>query len=85
VVFVNSLLRRPSTHHVRRDRSPVRYGTGTDPVSTRRFLVATGLATDMSDEARRTETMGDLDPETWQTLNCPRCGDRLATVFIVVE
>jgi DNA-directed RNA polymerase subunit RPC12/RpoP len=35
-----------------------------------------------SDEATRGETMGDLDPETWQTLSCPHCGNRLQTVFV---
>lgn len=34
------------------------------------------------DEATRTETMGDLDPTTWQTLCCPHCGGRLKTVFV---
>ncbi|GAA0549798.1 hypothetical protein ABNG02_07985 [Halorubrum ejinorense] len=33
-------------------------------------------------DARRSEPFGDLDPNTWQTLNCPHCGDRLATVFV---
>ncbi|WP_199712319.1 MULTISPECIES: hypothetical protein [unclassified Halorubrum] len=33
-------------------------------------------------DARRSEPFGDLDPETWQTLDCPDCGDRLATVFV---
>jgi Zn finger protein HypA/HybF involved in hydrogenase expression len=33
-------------------------------------------------EAVRRETMGDLDPETWQTLCCPSCGGRLKTVFV---
>ncbi|WP_167551884.1 MULTISPECIES: hypothetical protein [Halorubrum] len=33
-------------------------------------------------DARRSEPFGDLDPETWQTLNCPHCGDRLATVLV---
>lgn len=27
-------------------------------------------------------TMGDLDPETWQTRCCPRCGNRLKTIFV---
>lgn len=31
--------------------------------------------------ATRTETYGDLDPATWQTLCCPDCGRRLRTVF----
>lgn len=30
----------------------------------------------------RTETMGDLDPEKWQTFCCPDCGNRLQTVFV---
>jgi len=32
--------------------------------------------------ARRTETFGDLDPTTWQTLCCPACGRRLKTVYV---
>lgn len=27
-------------------------------------------------------TMGDLDPEKWQTLCCPECGARLKTIFV---
>lgn len=27
-------------------------------------------------------TMGDLDPDSWQTLCCPTCGNRLKTVFV---
>ncbi|MFC7131719.1 MULTISPECIES: hypothetical protein [Salinibaculum] len=34
------------------------------------------------DEARRSETYGGLDPEKWQTLCCPDCGNRLKTVFV---
>jgi hypothetical protein len=34
------------------------------------------------DEAIRGETMGGLDPATWQTLSCPDCGSRLQTVFV---
>lgn len=34
------------------------------------------------EDARRTGTMGDLDPATWQTLCCPDCGSRLKTVFV---
>ena len=34
------------------------------------------------ESATRTETMGELDPETWQTLCCPHCGTRLETVFV---
>lgn len=34
------------------------------------------------DEAIRQETVGDLDPDTWQTLCCPDCGSRLVTVFV---
>lgn len=34
------------------------------------------------DDARRTKTIGDLDPTTWQTLCCPACGSRLKTVFV---
>lgn len=30
-------------------------------------------------------TMGDLDPEMWQTLCCPNCGERLKTVFVGSE
>ncbi|WP_435062625.1 hypothetical protein [Halobaculum sp. EA56] len=33
-------------------------------------------------EATRTETMGDLDADTWQTLCCPTCGARVKTVFV---
>jgi Zn finger protein HypA/HybF involved in hydrogenase expression len=33
-------------------------------------------------EATRTETYGDLDSDTWQTLCCPQCGSRLKTVFV---
>jgi hypothetical protein len=36
---------------------------------------------DPSDATRR-ETMGGLDPTTWQTLCCPTCGGRLKTVFV---
>jgi len=32
--------------------------------------------------ATRTETYGDLDSDTWQTLCCPNCGSRLKTVFV---
>lgn len=39
-------------------------------------------ATVTVDEARRTETYGDLDSDTWQTLCCPSCGSRLKTVFV---
>jgi hypothetical protein len=35
-----------------------------------------------ADDAIRGETMGSLDPETWQTLSCPHCGNRLKTVFV---
>ncbi|WP_170977234.1 hypothetical protein [Halorussus salinisoli] len=34
------------------------------------------------EEARRSETMGNLDPKKWQTLCCPECGNRLKTVFV---
>lgn len=34
------------------------------------------------DDATACGTIGDLDPETWQTLCCPRCGARLKTVFV---
>ncbi|EMA34445.1 hypothetical protein [Natronobacterium lacisalsi] len=34
------------------------------------------------EDARRAETMGDLDPTKWQTLCCPHCGSRLKTVFV---
>jgi len=40
-----------------------------------------GTTVEASD-AIRTETMGDLDPTTWQTLCCPTCGSRLKTVFV---
>jgi hypothetical protein len=33
-------------------------------------------------DAHRAETMGDLDPATWQPLCCPDCGTRLETVFV---
>lgn len=33
-------------------------------------------------DARRSETMGDLPPDRWQTLCCPDCGSRLKTVFV---
>lgn len=39
-------------------------------------------ATVAYDDARRTKTMGGLDPEKWQTFCCPDCGDRLRTVFV---
>lgn len=32
--------------------------------------------------ATRTETMGGLDPSTWQTLCCPACGARVRTVYV---
>ncbi|WP_255198660.1 hypothetical protein [Halorarius litoreus] len=32
--------------------------------------------------ATRTETFGDLDPTTWQSLCCPECGRKLKTVFV---
>jgi len=35
-----------------------------------------------SSEATRAEPIGDLDPETWQTLCCPTCGTRVKTVFV---
>lgn len=37
------------------------------------------------DKATRTETMGNLDPEKWQTLCCPSCGQRLKTVFVGLD
>lgn len=43
-----------------------------------------GAAVD-PEEARRTETMGGLDPEKWQTLCCPDCGVRLKTVFVGLD
>ena len=33
-------------------------------------------------EATRTETMGGLDPDAWQTLCCPACSVRVKTVFV---
>lgn len=33
-------------------------------------------------EAPTCGTMGDLDPDRWQTLCCPSCGARLETVFV---
>jgi Zn finger protein HypA/HybF involved in hydrogenase expression len=35
-----------------------------------------------ADDATRTKTMGGLDATKWQTLCCPRCGNRLKTVFV---
>lgn len=32
--------------------------------------------------ATRTETMGGLDADAWQTLCCPACGVRVKTVFM---
>ncbi|WP_174182914.1 hypothetical protein [Halococcoides cellulosivorans] len=40
-----------------------------------------GTTVDRAD-AIRTETMGDLDRDRWQTLCCPDCGARLETVFV---
>lgn len=37
--------------------------------------------TDRADAVRR-QTIGDLDPDKWQTLCCPSCGSRLKTVFV---
>jgi len=34
------------------------------------------------EDATRTRTVGDLDPDTWQTLCCPDCGVRLRTVYV---
>lgn len=34
------------------------------------------------EDARRSKTIGGLDPTTWQTLCCPACGSRLRTVFV---
>ena len=34
------------------------------------------------EEAVRRETMGDLNPDRWQTLCCPHCGARLRTVLV---
>jgi hypothetical protein len=34
------------------------------------------------EEATRTYTYGDLDPEHWQTFCRPDCGRRLKTVFL---
>ncbi|WP_169302401.1 hypothetical protein [Halorientalis salina] len=42
---------------------------------------ACGETVDPADAIRR-ETMGDLDPTTWQTLCCPTCGGRLKTVYV---
>jgi hypothetical protein len=36
-------------------------------------------------DAVRTETYGDLDPETWQALCCPDCGKKLKTVFVGLD
>ena len=35
-----------------------------------------------AEAAVRRETMGDLDPTTWQTFCCPNCGSRPKTVFV---
>ncbi|MFC6786297.1 hypothetical protein ACFQFH_10450 [Halobaculum halobium] len=32
--------------------------------------------------ATRTETIGALDSDAWQTLCCPTCGARVKTVFV---
>ncbi|QSG03954.1 hypothetical protein [Natranaeroarchaeum sulfidigenes] len=37
------------------------------------------------EDAIRSETYGDLDPTKWQTLNCPHCKERLATVYVGEE
>ncbi|MFB6189463.1 MAG: hypothetical protein ABEI57_06235 [Halapricum sp.] len=34
------------------------------------------------EDAIRSKTMGGLDPEKWQVLCCPNCGNRLKTVFV---
>jgi len=34
------------------------------------------------DNAVRRETIGGLDPDTWQIFCCDRCGNRLVTVFV---
>lgn len=34
------------------------------------------------EDARRSKTIGGLDPTTWQTLCCPECGTRLKTVYV---
>ena len=34
------------------------------------------------EDARRTKTIGGLDPTKWQTLCCPDCGSRLQTVYV---
>ncbi len=34
------------------------------------------------EDAIRRETMADLDPDKWQVLCCPNCGNRLKTVFV---
>lgn len=67
-------------------RGEVRFGdapvhpTMPDPEDT--HACETCGATVSVADARRSEPFGDLDPNTWQTLNCPHCGDRLATVFV---
>ncbi|PSQ42394.1 hypothetical protein BRD14_04705 [Halobacteriales archaeon SW_5_68_122] len=35
-----------------------------------------------AEDARRRETIGDLDPTKWQTFCCPDCGRWLKTVFV---
>jgi len=39
-------------------------------------------ATVAFEDAIRSETLGSLDPDVWQTLCCPTCGARLRTVFV---
>ncbi|QLG60232.1 hypothetical protein [Halorarum salinum] len=34
------------------------------------------------ERAVRSRTTGGLDPDAWQTLNCPACGSRVKTVFV---
>lgn len=35
--------------------------------------------------ATRSETYADLDPERWQALCCPDCGQQLKTVFVAPQ
>jgi len=34
------------------------------------------------EDATRSKTMADLDPQKWQVLNCPQCGNKLKTIFV---
>lgn len=51
-----------------------------DPEET--FECATCERVVAFEDARRTKTMGGLEPTKWQTLCCPHCGSRLKTVYV---